>query len=181
MEPSPLTQDARPERFQPKILRLYEALFTPDDGDDSGVALPTGFWQEFFLHRPDPAGLRRILAAVAPDEMLHQQARSQQLFRQATIRIQQARAPADATALEVRRRRPPAEQLCRLTRPDFDRLPRHGPGKALHQPQRRQHRSAGWPARCRHRHDRLRRNARYRHPRWAQPYARASRRTLSMR
>jgi hypothetical protein len=27
MEPSPLTQDSRPEIFQPKIIRLYEALF----------------------------------------------------------------------------------------------------------------------------------------------------------
>lgn len=27
MEPSPLTQDSRPEVFQPKIIRLYEALF----------------------------------------------------------------------------------------------------------------------------------------------------------
>jgi hypothetical protein len=27
MEPSPLTQDSRPEIFQPKIIRLYETLF----------------------------------------------------------------------------------------------------------------------------------------------------------
>lgn len=27
MEPSPLTQDSRPEIFQPKIIRLYESLF----------------------------------------------------------------------------------------------------------------------------------------------------------
>lgn len=27
MEPSPLTQDSRPEIFQPKIIRLYEQLF----------------------------------------------------------------------------------------------------------------------------------------------------------
>jgi hypothetical protein len=27
MEPSPLTQDVRPDSFQPKIIRLYEALF----------------------------------------------------------------------------------------------------------------------------------------------------------
>lgn len=27
MEPSPLTQDSRPEVFQPKIIHLYEALF----------------------------------------------------------------------------------------------------------------------------------------------------------
>ena len=27
MEPSPLTQDSRPEIFQPKIISLYETLF----------------------------------------------------------------------------------------------------------------------------------------------------------
>jgi hypothetical protein len=27
MEPSPLTQDSRPQIFQPKIIRLYETLF----------------------------------------------------------------------------------------------------------------------------------------------------------
>lgn len=27
MEPSPLTQDSRPDIFQPKIIRLYEQLF----------------------------------------------------------------------------------------------------------------------------------------------------------
>lgn len=27
MEPSPLTQDTRPEIFQPKIIHLYETLF----------------------------------------------------------------------------------------------------------------------------------------------------------
>lgn len=27
MEPSPLTQDSRPQTFQPKIIHLYETLF----------------------------------------------------------------------------------------------------------------------------------------------------------
>ncbi|KAI8934557.1 hypothetical protein NX059_008256 [Plenodomus lindquistii] len=98
MEPSPLTQDSRPEVFQPKIIRLYESLFH-DDADD--VELSEGFWQEFFLHRPDSAGLKRILATVPPDEMLHQQAHSQQLFGQATLRVKQARAPSDEIALET--------------------------------------------------------------------------------
>ncbi|KAH6869930.1 hypothetical protein BKA58DRAFT_167686 [Alternaria rosae] len=98
MEPSPLTQDTRPEIFQPKIIHLYETLFKEDDED---VELSEGFWQEFFLHRPDSAGLKRILGSVAPDEMLHQQAHSQQLFRQAILRVKQARAPADEIALET--------------------------------------------------------------------------------
>ncbi|CAN9417213.1 unnamed protein product [Alternaria alternata] len=98
MEPSPLTQDSRPEIFQPKIISLYETLFKEDDED---VELSEGFWQEFFLHRPDTAGLKRTLASIAPDEMLHQQARSQQLFRHALLRVKQAKAPADEIALET--------------------------------------------------------------------------------
>jgi hypothetical protein len=72
--------------------------------DDEEVDLSEGFWQELFLHRPDSTGLKRILASVAPDEMLHQQAHSQQLFRQAILRVKQAKAPADEIALEVRHR-----------------------------------------------------------------------------
>ncbi|CAG5155381.1 uncharacterized protein ALTATR162_LOCUS3633 [Alternaria atra] len=98
MEPSPLTQDSRPEVFQPKIIHLYETLFKEDDED---VELSAGFWQEFFLHRPDSSGLKRILASIAPEEMLHQQAHSQQLFRQAIDRVKQAKAPADEIALET--------------------------------------------------------------------------------
>ncbi|CAN9432582.1 unnamed protein product [Alternaria sp. RS040] len=121
MEPSPLTQDSRPEIFQPKIISLYETLFkvcplSPSPAhlrqqcvlmqrgaqeDDEDVELSEGFWQEFFLHRPDTAGLKRTLASIAPDEMLHQQARSQQLFRHAILRVKQAKAPADEIALET--------------------------------------------------------------------------------
>lgn len=70
--------------------------------DDEPIEPSEGFWHEFFLHKPEPAGLKRVLASTAPDEMLHQQAHSQQLFRQAILRIKQAKAPADDIALEVR-------------------------------------------------------------------------------
>ncbi|KAJ4311028.1 hypothetical protein N0V94_008154 [Neodidymelliopsis sp. IMI 364377] len=98
MEPSPLTQVSRPELFQPKIISLYETLFKEDEDD---VELTEGFWQEFFLHRPDSAGLKRILGSVSPDEMLHQQAHSQQLFRRAIQRVKQAKPPSDEVALET--------------------------------------------------------------------------------
>jgi hypothetical protein len=100
MEPSPLTQVSRPETFQPKIIRLYETLFSVHD-DSEDIELSEGFWEEFFLHRPDHGGLRRILAAVPPDEMLHLQAQSQQLFRGAISRAKHATAPADEIALET--------------------------------------------------------------------------------
>ena len=70
--------------------------------DEEDVELTEGFWQEFFLHRPDSAGLKRILGAIPPDEMLHRQAHSQELFSNAIQRVKQAKAPSDEVALEVR-------------------------------------------------------------------------------
>lgn len=75
------------------------------DDDEDHVELTEGFWQEFFLHRPDSAGLKRILSAMSPDDMLHRQAHSQQLFARAIQRVQHAAPPSDEVALEVRRRR----------------------------------------------------------------------------
>jgi hypothetical protein len=70
--------------------------------DDEDTELSNGFWQEFFLHRPDPAGLKRILDSVPPDEMLHLQSHSQQLIRRAIQRVKQGKPPTDEVALEVR-------------------------------------------------------------------------------
>lgn len=99
MEPSPLTQDARPESFTPKIVRLYEALFRDDD--DHELELSEGFWEEFFLLRPDSAGLVRVLGGLTPDDMLRAQEHSQKLFAGAIQRIRQAKAPSDEIALET--------------------------------------------------------------------------------
>ncbi|KAF2017021.1 DUF1741-domain-containing protein [Aaosphaeria arxii CBS 175.79] len=98
MEPSPLTQDSRPDAFQPKILRLYETLFKEEDDE---VELSDGFWQEFFLHRPDYPGLKRIIGGLGPDDMLHLQAHSQQLFLRAMLRVKQAKGPSDEVALDT--------------------------------------------------------------------------------
>lgn len=67
------------------------------------MELSDGFWEEFFLHRPDYAGFKRILGQIPPDEMLHLQAHSQALFQRAILRIKAAVAPSDEIALEVRR------------------------------------------------------------------------------
>lgn len=69
--------------------------------DDEGVELSEGFWEEFFLLRPDFTGLRRILNSLGPDDLLHFQAHSQQLFLRAIARVKEAKAPADEVALEV--------------------------------------------------------------------------------
>ncbi|KAF2141181.1 uncharacterized protein K452DRAFT_271832 [Aplosporella prunicola CBS 121167] len=98
MEPSPLTQQSRPDSFKPKVVQLYETLFHADneDADHSD-----GFWEEFFLLKPDPASLRRVLADLSPDALLHLQAPAQQLFARAIQRIKAARAPADDIALDT--------------------------------------------------------------------------------
>jgi hypothetical protein len=70
--------------------------------DEEDAELSDGFWQEFFLHRPDSTGLKRVLDSIPPDEMLHMQSHSQQLVRRAIQRIKQAKPPSDEVALEVR-------------------------------------------------------------------------------
>lgn len=88
MEPSPLTQQARPEVFQQKIVELYEALFKVGEyiliflfrhaqltlrQDEDDHEKSEGFWREFFLLRPDKATLHRILQDLSPDDLLHLQ------------------------------------------------------------------------------------------------------------
>ena len=70
MEVSPLTQQTRPRSFQPKIIGLYDDLFRQDDED---LAYSDGFWGEFFLLRPDKAGLQRRLDELSADDLLHLQ------------------------------------------------------------------------------------------------------------
>lgn len=70
MEVSPLTQQARPSSFQPKIIGLYDDLFKQDDDD---LAYSDAFWGEFFLLRPDKAGLEQRLDGLITDDLLHLQ------------------------------------------------------------------------------------------------------------
>ena len=70
MEVSPLTQQIRPDSFQPKIIGLYDNLFKQEDED---LAFSDGFWGEFFLLRPDKAGLQQRLDELITDDLLHLQ------------------------------------------------------------------------------------------------------------
>lgn len=97
MEPSPLTQQARPEVFQQKIVELYEALFKDEDDHEKSE----GFWKEFFLLKPDKTTLHRILLDLSPDDLLHLQAQTRQLFSRAVACIKAGSAPADAHALDT--------------------------------------------------------------------------------
>lgn len=71
MEQSPLTQQLRPEIFQPKIVQLYEKLFGWDEEDYFDDT--DGFWEEFFLLRPDGPNFRRVLGSLSSDDLLQLQ------------------------------------------------------------------------------------------------------------
>ncbi|KAK4224386.1 hypothetical protein QBC38DRAFT_485601 [Podospora fimiseda] len=106
MEPSPLTHQPRPEVFQPKIVRLYEALFKdfPEDEADAAVELEKseGFWKEFFLLKPDRPSLKRILDETTPGDLLHlHRAQTRQLFARAVAALKNPSGVADLHALET--------------------------------------------------------------------------------
>ncbi|KAI6349789.1 hypothetical protein MCOR25_010631 [Pyricularia grisea] len=97
---SPLTQQPRPEAFQQKVVRLYETLFKDDD--EEGLAQTEGFWQEFFLLRPDRTSLRRILDELGPEELLEREDETRELFARAIAAMKKgSKGVADIHALEV--------------------------------------------------------------------------------
>ncbi|KAL2265841.1 hypothetical protein VTJ83DRAFT_6941 [Remersonia thermophila] len=98
MEPSPLTHQPRPEVFQPKIVRLYEALFK-DDSDETERS--EGFWKEFFLLRPDRPSLREILDDIDPNELLQLEHQTRQLFARAVGALRNPFGVADLHALDT--------------------------------------------------------------------------------
>ncbi|KAI9055903.1 hypothetical protein LZ554_000840 [Drepanopeziza brunnea f. sp. 'monogermtubi'] len=97
MEPSPLTQQARPEVFQQKVVALYHELLK--DEEDSETT--EGFWKEFFLLKPDKATLQNLIGELSPDDLLHLQVQTRQLFIRAVVCIKAGSAPADAHALDT--------------------------------------------------------------------------------
>lgn len=86
MDPSPLTQQARPEVFQQKVVALYEELFKvgvhiasslgiTNTAQDEEEDKSEGFWKEFFLLKPDKATLQKTIDQLSPDDLLHLQVR----------------------------------------------------------------------------------------------------------
>ena len=108
MEASPLTLQARPSAFQPKIDRLYEDLFKQDDED---YADADGFWGEFFLLNPDKASLQRRLEALTTENLLQLQDETQQLFVRAVQQVKGGKSPTDEHALYVCRVTIPCAQI----------------------------------------------------------------------
>jgi len=117
MEASPLSQQSRPESFQPKVVGLYESLFNKVcsrrplrhisyvrlicEQDDDEVEKSEGFWQELFLLKPEPKALKDILTDLSTDDLLHLQAHPQQLLIRAIRRVRDGVEPSDENALDV--------------------------------------------------------------------------------
>ena len=119
MEASPLTLQARPTSFQPKIDRLYEDLLKQDDED---YADADGFWGEFFLLNPDKVSLQRRLEALTTEDLLQLQDETQQLFARAIQQLKDGKSPTEEHALDVCRMAIPYAQNLKLTGSDFDSL-----------------------------------------------------------
>lgn len=73
---SPLTQQLRPDSFEPKIVQLYLHLFNVLANEDVEDAIPSeGFWTEFFLLKPDKQRLYDILEPMTAFDLLHMHVR----------------------------------------------------------------------------------------------------------
>ncbi|PWW77545.1 DUF1741-domain-containing protein [Tuber magnatum] len=94
---SPLTHDPRPS-FQPKIVSLYESLFKDEDDE---LERSEGFWTEFFLLKCHPPGLTAILDPISPDDLLHMQPQTRQLFLHAVNCVKSGGSPSDEIALDT--------------------------------------------------------------------------------
>ncbi|KAK5119375.1 hypothetical protein LTR85_007731 [Meristemomyces frigidus] len=97
MEQSPLTQQARPDVFEPKVVGLYRRLFRDLEDDDK----PEGFWRELFLLKPDIPRLRQLLDDSDADFLLHIQHQPQQLLLQAIAELKADRVPSEEHALDT--------------------------------------------------------------------------------
>ncbi|KAJ5585540.1 uncharacterized protein N7459_005340 [Penicillium hispanicum] len=97
MEASPLTQQTRPETFQPKIVQLYETLFTHADD----VEPSEGFWREFFLLPPEGSRLHALLDGLSPDDILNLQTQTTHLFARAIRAAASEATPTDSYALDT--------------------------------------------------------------------------------
>lgn len=67
-----------------------------DEGEKS-----EGFWKEFFLLRPDRPALRQLLDEIGPNDLLHLEHQTRQLFACAIATLKNPYGVADLRALDV--------------------------------------------------------------------------------
>ncbi|GAB7329524.1 hypothetical protein MBLNU13_g01293t2 [Cladosporium sp. NU13] len=94
---SPLTQQQRPDYFEPKIVTLYRDSFRDVEGQEH----TEGFWRELFLLKPDLARLKQILEDIDAEYLLHAPHQPRQLLLQALSAIKARTAPLDDNALDT--------------------------------------------------------------------------------
>lgn len=69
---SPLTRQARPDTFEPKIVQLYRQLFSIDNSGDLEDTIPQeGFWRELFSLKPEKEKFSEVLEPLTADHLLH--------------------------------------------------------------------------------------------------------------
>lgn len=100
---SPLTQQLRPDSFEPKIVQLYLHLFNvlPNDDTLDDVTPSEGFWREFFLLKPDKQRLYEILEPFTASEIVHCHAQTQSFFSRSIAEVGSGSSPQNGNALEV--------------------------------------------------------------------------------
>ncbi|TKA82713.1 hypothetical protein B0A55_01252 [Friedmanniomyces simplex] len=116
MHSSPLTQQARPDIFEPKVAwyrilggekvqvkihPLLQQLRRTSRMDAHDDEIPAGFWAELFLLRPDLPRLRDVLEHTDPGLLLQLQHQSHQLLIQSIAALKLGQAPADEHALDT--------------------------------------------------------------------------------
>lgn len=100
---SPLTQQLRPDSFEPKIVQLYLHLFNvlPNDDNVEELTPAEGFWREFFLLKPDKQRLFEILEPFTASEIIHCHVQTQSFFQRSIIEAGSGVSPQNENALEV--------------------------------------------------------------------------------
>ncbi|THY62382.1 DUF1741-domain-containing protein [Aureobasidium pullulans] len=96
MEQSPLTQQSRPETFEPKVAQLYRQLFRDRDDEEK----PEGFWREFFLLKPDNARFGQLLDDLEAIDLLHVSHHCEQFVSHAITYAGSGSSPSDENALD---------------------------------------------------------------------------------
>ncbi|EXJ70863.1 uncharacterized protein A1O5_05855 [Cladophialophora psammophila CBS 110553] len=97
----PLTQQSRPDSFEPKIIQLYLHLFNVLANEDADESIPSeGFWREFFLLKPDKQRLYDILEPMTAFDLVHMQAQMRLFFKRAIVEASSGAFPQNENALD---------------------------------------------------------------------------------
>ncbi|KAJ9605507.1 hypothetical protein H2200_010164 [Cladophialophora chaetospira] len=98
---APLTQQSRPDSFEPKITQLYLHLFNVLPNEDADDAVPSeGFWRELFLLKSDKQRLYDILEPMTASDLVHMQSQMQLFFRRAITEAGSGMSPRNENALD---------------------------------------------------------------------------------